>query len=56
MGDMSGERASQGSSDTRRLWRRLAQCLPRVAGHCAAEILHVELPEGGAVPRAVKPP
>ena len=36
--------------------RRLAQSLPRVAGHCPAEIWHVELPEGGAVPRAVKPP
>ena len=33
--------------------RRLAHSLPRVAGHCPAEIWHVELPEGGAVPRAV---
>ena len=36
--------------------RRLAQSLPRVTGHCPAEIWHVELSEGGAVPRAVKPP
>ena len=36
--------------------RRLAQSLPRVAGHCPAEIWHVELPEGGAVPGAVNPP
>ena len=36
--------------------KRLAQSLPCVAGHCPAEMWHVELPEGGAVPRAVKPP
>ena len=34
--------------------QRLAQSLPRVAGHCPAEMWHVELPEGGAVPRAGK--
>ena len=52
MGDMSGERAGQGSSDTRRLWKKACTILPRVGGHCPAEIWHVELPEG----EAVKPP
>ena len=56
MGDMSGKHAGQGSSDTRHLWREFAQSLPCVAGHCPAEISHVELPEGETVPRAVKPP
>ena len=68
MGDMYGERAGQGSSNTRRLWKKLppnslnilsnllAQSLPHVAGHCPAKIWHVELPEEGTVPRAVKPP
>ena len=32
--------------------RRLVQSLPRMAGHCHAEIWHVELLEGEAVPRA----
>ena len=36
--------------------RRLAQSLPPVARHCPAEICNVELPEGGAVLRVVKPP
>ena len=52
MGDMSGERAGQGSSDTRRLYKKACTIL---AGHCPAEIWHVEMSEGGAVPRAVKP-
>ena len=55
MGDMSGERAGQGSSDPVIFGRRPAQSLPRVAGHCPAEIWHVELPVGGAVPQALKP-
>ncbi|KAJ4434131.1 hypothetical protein ANN_16451 [Periplaneta americana] len=38
------------------LRRRLAQSSPHVAGYCPAEIWDVELPEGGAVPRALKPP
>ncbi|KAJ4447792.1 hypothetical protein ANN_09800 [Periplaneta americana] len=38
------------------LQRRLAQSSPHVAGHCPAEIWHVELPEGGAVLRALKHP
>ena len=36
--------------------RRLTQSLRHVARHCPAEIWHVELSEGGAVPQAVKPP
>ena len=36
--------------------RRLAQSLPHMARHCPAEIWHEELPEGGAVPWAAKPP
>ena len=36
--------------------RRLAESLPRMAGDCPTEVWHVELPEGGTVPRAVKPP
>ena len=48
MGDMSGEGAGQGSSDTRRLWKKDCTILAREAGHCPAE--------GGEVPRAVKLP
>ena len=36
--------------------RSLAQSFPCVTGHFPAEIWHVEFPEGGAVPQAVKPP
>ena len=36
--------------------KRLAESLLCEAGHCPAEIWHVVLSEGGAVPRAVKPP
>ena len=38
------------------LCRRLAQPLPHVAGNSSAVIWKVELREGKAVPRALKPP
>ncbi|KAJ8897047.1 hypothetical protein PR048_002393 [Dryococelus australis] len=49
MGDMSGERAGQGSSVTRVDRRLLAHSSPNVAGHCPTEIWHVESPEGGTI-------
>ena len=48
MGDMSGERAGQEAVIPVAFGRMLAQSLPRVAGHCPAEIWHVELSEAVA--------
>ena len=45
--ELSGERADQGSSDTRRTLKKLLQSSPYLTSHCPAEICI----EGGTVPR-----
>ena len=52
MGDMFGERAGQGSSDTRRRWKKACTILAT----CGRALSCWNIACGVALPRAVKPP